>query len=348
MFLKRKLCIAGVFGGVLFFMIVSHTIQKNSLVPEMDEAAHSTARTSTQTQIKTVTEMSQHHLCSCPACITDQGVSEWFDQRFDDKQQPYLSAGVNQIDPDSLKWWLGLQKSSNGHINEIIEKMFTVISPPGIKQMSQPSQCQKCAVVGNSGNLLQSKYGAMIDSHSFVFRMNKAKTLGFEQHVGNKTTHHIMYPESAVDLAPGVHLVLLPFKLRDLEWVTSALSTGEVKSTYMKVKELVQADKDKVMVVNPSFFKYTHDRWTEHHGRYPSTGMLAVVFALHLCDEVSVFGYGADSQGNWHHYWEDNKYAGAFRKTGVHSGDFERDVILKLDAEGKIKLYPKVESKAGK
>lgn len=54
-------------------------------------------------------------------------------------------------------------------------------------------------------------------------------TSGFEQHVGNKTTHHIMYPESAVDLAPGVHLVLLPFKMRDLEWVTSALSTGEIK-----------------------------------------------------------------------------------------------------------------------
>lgn len=42
-----------------------------------------------------------------------------------------------------------------------------------------------------------------------------------------------------------------------------------------------------VIVVNPSFFKYTHDRWTEHHGRYPSTGMLAIVFALHLCDEVN-------------------------------------------------------------
>lgn len=59
-----------------------------------------------------------------------------------------------------------------------------------------------------------------------------------------------------------------------------------------------------------------------------------------------MFGYGADSQGNWHHYWENNKYAGAFRKTGVHSAEFEREIILKLDAEGKIKLYPKVESKA--
>lgn len=63
----------------------------------------------------------------------------------------------------------------------------------------------------------------------YFYRMNKAMTLGFEKHVGNKTTHHIMYPESAVDLAPGVNLVLLPFKLRDLEWVSSALSTGEIK-----------------------------------------------------------------------------------------------------------------------
>ncbi|XP_053508873.1 ST3 beta-galactoside alpha-2,3-sialyltransferase 8 [Ictalurus furcatus] len=346
MLLKKKLCIGALFCGVLFFMIASHSIQ-NSFKRDMLDAAHSTAKTlrKTQTQTKTVTETSQHRSCSCTTCIKDSGVSEWFKQRFDYKQEPYLTAEENQIDPDSLKWWLGLQQSANQSISEIIEKMFTVISRP-VKSIHQPSQCRKCAVVGNSGNLLQFKYGHMINSHSIVFRMNKAMTSGFEQHVGNKTTHHIMYPESAVDLAPGVHLVLLPFKMRDLEWVTSALSTGEIKRTYMRVKEFVQADKDKVIVVNPSFFKYTHDRWTEHHGRYPSTGMLAIVFALHVCDEISVFGYGADSQGNWHHYWENNKYAGAFRKTGVHSAEFEREIILKLDAEGKIKLYPKVESKA--
>ncbi|XP_026999609.1 ST3 beta-galactoside alpha-2,3-sialyltransferase 8 [Tachysurus fulvidraco] len=334
MLLKKKLCIVALFGGILFFMIASHTIHKNSF--DMDTAAHSSART--------LTEIGKRRSCSCSNCIKDLGVSPWFDQRFDYKQQPYLSDRENQIDPVSLKWWQGLQSSANISFNETIKKMFTVISPPVKKSHSR--QCQKCAVVGNSGNLLQSKYGALIDSHSTVFRMNKAVTLGFEQYVGNKTTHHIMYPESAVDLAPGVHLVLLPFKSRDLEWLTSALSTGKIKTTYMRVKELVQADKDKVMVVNPSFFKYTHDRWTEQNGRYPSTGMLAIVFALHLCDEVSVFGYGADSQGNWHHYWEENKHAGAFRKTGVHSADFEREIILKLHSEGKIKLYPKEQRKS--
>lgn len=60
-------------------------------------------------------------------------------------------------------------------------------------------------------------------------RMNKAVTRGFEEDVGNRTTHHFLYPESAVDVEHGVSLVLLPFKLRDIEWLTSALSTGQVK-----------------------------------------------------------------------------------------------------------------------
>lgn len=59
--------------------------------------------------------------------------------------------------------------------------------------------------------------------------MNKAVTRGFEKDVGNRTTHHFVYPESAVDVGRGVSLVLLPFKLRDIEWLTSALSTGKVK-----------------------------------------------------------------------------------------------------------------------
>ncbi|KAF5908725.1 CMP-N-acetylneuraminate-beta-galactosamide-alpha-2,3-sialyltransferase 2-like, partial [Clarias magur] len=284
MLLKKKLCITALFCGVLFFMIASYTIQKNSFLIYIHEPARSTPRTyrNTQTQIKT--ELWQNRSCRCQTCITDKGISKWFDQRFDPKQQPYLSFKKYQIDAESLQWWLSLQRSPIGSVNETIKKMFTVISDPA-NQTRQPVQCQKCAVVGNSGNLLKYKYGALIDSHPIVFRMNKAMTWGFEQYVGNKTTHHIMYPESAVDLSPGTHLVLLPFKLKDLEWVASALSTGEIKMTYMRVKELVQADKDKVIVVNPSFFKYIHDHWTEHHGRYPSTGMLAIVFALHLCDE---------------------------------------------------------------
>lgn len=108
MLLKKKLCICALFCGVLFFWVASYTLQKNYFLPAMNKVAQSTDRTLSvmQTQTRTVTELSQHRSCGCPTCITDQGVSEWFDKRFDKTQQPYLSPKENQIDPVSLKWWL--------------------------------------------------------------------------------------------------------------------------------------------------------------------------------------------------------------------------------------------------
>lgn len=281
----------------------------------------------------------QERSCSCDSCVSNVESSDWFSQRYDPKQQPILTQN-HTIDPSSLQWWKSLQRSGNGRgIQEVMSELFSVIAPPTVDLKPHPLVCRKCAVVGNSGRLSKSGYGHIINSHQFVIRMNKAVVSGYEADVGNKSTHHFLYPESAVDLRPGVSLVLLPFKIRDMEWVRSALSTGDIKMTYMRVRDRVEADKDKVLVLNPGFFKYVHDRWTQRHGRYPSTGMMALIYALHTCDQVSVFGFGADSEGNWHHYWEQNRFAGAFRKTGVHNADYESEIIHQLNKEGKITLY---------
>jgi len=45
-----------------------------------------------------------------------------------------------------------------------------------------------CAVVGNSGILLNSSHGRAIDQHEMVMRINNARTVGFESFVGGKTT----------------------------------------------------------------------------------------------------------------------------------------------------------------
>nr|XP_046237012.1 ST3 beta-galactoside alpha-2,3-sialyltransferase 8 [Scatophagus argus] len=371
MLLRKKVCVAGVIAGVLLLMLASQSIQRKQFLPlslplPINQATPTSRETVptvpppdltpepprtlpppsiVQSEEEKPLEDSQDGLthkrpCGCvESCISDLGKSDWFSQRYDPKQQPVLR-DTDNFDPDALKWWLNLQRSGNDQtIEKIMSEMFQVIASPTVDFSPLPSRCRSCAVVGNSGKLLHSGHGPLIDSYDSIIRMNKAVTRGFEKDVGNRTTYHVLYPESAVDIKHGVSLVLLPFKLRDLEWLTSALSTGTVKMTYMRVKERVQADKDKVLVVNPMFFTYVNDRWNERHGRYPSTGMLAIIFALHICDQVSVFGYGADQQGNWHHYWEENRYAGAFRKTGVHSADFETQVIHQLAKEGKISLH---------
>ncbi|KFP91142.1 CMP-N-acetylneuraminate-beta-galactosamide-alpha-2, 3-sialyltransferase 2, partial [Apaloderma vittatum] len=170
-------------------------------------------------------------------------------------------------------------------------------------------------------------------------RMSKAKTAGFELDVGMRTTHHFMYPESAVNLGPGVHLVLVPFKPLDLQSAPRSLLASGFCSTYVRVKQFIEADRNKVLILSPAFLKYIHDNWTQQQGRYPSTGFTALLFALHACQQVSVFGFGADSEGNWHHYWEKNRWPGAFRRTGVHNADIEFRVIERLAAEGKILFY---------
>ncbi|KAM9813216.1 ST3 beta-galactoside alpha-2,3-sialyltransferase 8 [Neosynchiropus ocellatus] len=378
MLIKRKLWVIVVIAAIVFLMLATQTMHRRhfsatlaTLASQAEPNTEETAReagalTKVRPQSATDDDQASHEkrkpeeavdekaevmgdadsleenerTCGCPnSCMSDVNGFDWFAKHFDPNQQPVVRE-TNNFDPDALKWWLGLQRSGTDHtIYEIIDKMFTVIAPPALEFKPEPSRCRDCAVVGNSGNLLGSGNGKLINSFSSIIRMNKAMTKGFESDVGNRTTYHIMYPESAIDLEPGVSLVLLPFKLRDLEWLTSALSTGEIHTTYMRVKNLVKADKDKVLVVNPEFFKYVNDRWTERHGRYPSTGMLALIYALHVCDQVSVFGYGADKEGNWHHYWEQNRNAGAFRKTGVHSADYETQVIQQLAKDGKIDLH---------
>ncbi|KAK3273492.1 hypothetical protein CYMTET_18283 [Cymbomonas tetramitiformis] len=49
-------------------------------------------------------------------------------------------------------------------------------------------QFKTCAVVGNSGLLLNAKHGSEIDQADMVIRFNGAPTKGIENHVGSKTT----------------------------------------------------------------------------------------------------------------------------------------------------------------
>uniref|UniRef100_A0A672HYV4 CMP-N-acetylneuraminate-beta-galactosamide-alpha-2,3-sialyltransferase 2 n=1 Tax=Salarias fasciatus TaxID=181472 RepID=A0A672HYV4_SALFA len=278
----------------------------------------------------------QQKTCACPRCVGDPGVSDWFDENYDPDISPVWTRENIQLPSDVYYWWV-----VSDHVISPIQ-LYNPLVIPGRSPYGSwdPGRCLRCAVVGNSGNLRGAGYGATIDEHNYIMRINLAPTVGYEEDAGSHTTHHFMYPESAKNLAANVSFVLVPFKTLDLVWITSALSTGQIRFTYAPVKQFLRVDKDKVQIFNPAFFKYIHDRWTRHHGRYPSTGMLVLFFALHVCDEVNVFGFGADSRGNWHHYWEQNRYSGEFRKTGVHDADYEAQIIERLAKAGKITVFP--------
>ncbi|XP_034748021.1 CMP-N-acetylneuraminate-beta-galactosamide-alpha-2,3-sialyltransferase 1-like [Etheostoma cragini] len=274
--------------------------------------------------------------CACERCLSED--DPWFMKRFNKSVEPFLSANYNLSD-DDFNWWKGLwgEKTSFTTFRKILDKVFLMIPHSPHVLESSPDRCRTCAVVGNSGNLRNSHYGPLIDFHDIIIRINAGAIKGFEADVGTRTTHRIMYPESSVDLSDTTHLVLAPFKSIDFEWLLDALNAGYNKRPEWEVIRKITANKDLVMILNPVFMRYVHDMWLDKEGFYPSTGFLALVLALHMCDEVSVFGYGADSDGNWSHYWEE--LVDKLVKTGGHPGNTEYKMIQKLHEQQKLKFH---------
>ncbi|KAL0994811.1 hypothetical protein UPYG_G00127450 [Umbra pygmaea] len=173
---------------------------------------------------------------------------------------------------------------------------------------------------------------------SLYLQMNRAPTSGYEVDVGSRTTHHVMYPETAQDVDNITSLVLLPFKILDLQWLPGAVTTGtNITFSYTNLRPKINANKDLVKVVNPAFMKYIHEVWLDYQGSYPSTGFMALILALHICDQVNVYGFGKDRDGNWHHYFEPLAYKNL--GTGPHPGDYEYNVTMKLSEINKLQIY---------
>ncbi|KAI4876882.1 hypothetical protein NFI96_016842 [Prochilodus magdalenae] len=185
-----------------------------------------------------------------------------------------------------------------------------------------PHRCRTCAVVGNSGNL--------IGSHLLSLGMNKGPTKGYEKDVGTKTTHRAIYPESATDLDNSTHLVLVPFKILDLQWLISIFTTKHITRSALCLLL-------KVMILHPEFIKYVYESWLKKQGAYPSTGFIMLVLSLHICDQVNVFGFGATEGGDWHHYYE-KRYHHHLNK-GKHRGGAEYNITLTLLSKHKIQMF---------
>ncbi|XP_042362500.1 CMP-N-acetylneuraminate-beta-galactosamide-alpha-2,3-sialyltransferase 1-like [Plectropomus leopardus] len=271
-------------------------------------------------------------LCACPRCLTES--DPWFRELIKASPQPFLSKIFTPLE-DDFNWWKGMQGERRNFTfyKTTLAKLFKIFPPfPNVVEAS-PDRCRTCAVVGNSGNLKGSRYGPLIDYHDIVIRMNHGRTKGYEADAGTRTTHHVMYPESAITLDNTTHLVLFPFKMSDFLWLLKKFDTG--KNSAGNSKRI--ANKDLVMILNPAFMKYVHEIWLEKKGKYPSTGFLTVALSLQICDEVRVFGFGADSEGNWSHYFEVLKLK--MLRTGPHAGGHEYEVIQQLQEKKKIVFF---------
>ncbi|KAG9281345.1 CMP-N-acetylneuraminate-beta-galactosamide-alpha-2,3-sialyltransferase 1-like [Astyanax mexicanus] len=276
--------------------------------------------------------------CGCIQCIKAAEEDSWFAQRYNSQVPKLLSTKNSRLSTNTSNWWQSLQ-AKHGDVNysAVVEALFSLFPDEDHYSDSGPDRCRMCALVGNSGNLERSYYGPLIDAHDFVIRMNEGPTEGYEKDVGSKTTHRAVYPESAVEMDNSTHLLLVPFKILDLQWLISVFTTKHITRTYMPVKSTIQANKNKVMILHPEFMRYVYESWLLKHGVYPSTGFIMLVFSLHICDQVNVFGFGARKDGNWHHYFDKRHLI--FMNTGKHRGSVEYNITQTLHQKNIIQIY---------
>uniref|UniRef100_A0A667XYV4 CMP-N-acetylneuraminate-beta-galactosamide-alpha-2,3-sialyltransferase 1 n=1 Tax=Myripristis murdjan TaxID=586833 RepID=A0A667XYV4_9TELE len=274
-------------------------------------------------------------VCACQKCLSEES-DPWFTKNFNQSVQPFLTKKYSTPENSEVTFLVWSVFTS---YTEVVDKLFEIIPDKDHNTQPRPDKCRSCAVVGNSRNLRGSHYGALIDSHDIIIRINRGPTQGYETDVGARTTHRVMYPESAMDLGNTTHLVLFPFKTMDLRWLVSVLTTGTfTMKSYTAVTAKIKANKDLVMVLSPAFIKYIHEVWLDNPAHtYPSTGFMTVVLSLHMCDEVSVFGFGVDRDGNWSHYFEELRNKNL--KTGPHHGQDEYKVIQQLSDLHKIQMH---------
>ncbi|KAG6477170.1 hypothetical protein ZIOFF_066422 [Zingiber officinale] len=199
-----------------------------------------------------------------------------------------------------------------------------------------------CAVVGNSGVLLNADHGDLIDAHHLVIRLNNARIIGYQRHVGAKTSlsfinsnvlHACALLEGCFchpygDLVPVVFYICQPAHFIEYMICNSthkspllvtdgrfdALCSRIVK--YYSLKLFVEETGE-----SPSTWGTYHDeRWFHY-----SSGMQAVVLAVGICDKVSIFGFGKSPQAR-HHYHTNQK-----RELDLHDYlaeyEFYRDLI---------------------
>ncbi|XP_071818584.1 CMP-N-acetylneuraminate-beta-galactosamide-alpha-2,3-sialyltransferase 1-like isoform X2 [Apostichopus japonicus] len=276
---------------------------------------------------------------SCKRLWEKTNNSQWFHEKFVTRTKPLWDWSNLNLSTEVFDWWNNIQPGSES-LPEVMELAKTLLPPGGRAKiercLSLSHTCCRCAVVGNSANILDSKYGEFIDAHNFVLRMNKCPTETFEEDVGRRVTHYIAYPESYYqEYLKNASLLFIPFKAADLLWLRNYLSFAK------KPPDKKALDISRVKLYNPELMWNAKHIWGVGWGRYPSTGFLAAIFALYNCDEVNIFGYGPNRLGQWDHYYDDKEGESnsMFQMTLVHDSEAELQLLHHLDTIGKISLY---------
>ncbi|XP_050257200.1 sialyltransferase-like protein 2 [Quercus robur] len=152
-----------------------------------------------------------------------------------------------------------------------------------------PRQFGRCAVIGNSGDLLKTKFGREIDGYDVVIRENGAPIQNYSDYVGKKSTFRLLNRGSAKALDKVVEL-------------------DERRKEVLIVKTTIHDIMNKMIrevpIKNPIYLMLGGSFGSAAKG----TGLKALEFALSICESVDMYGFTVDpGYKEWTRYFSESR-----------------------------------------
>lgn len=170
-----------------------------------------------------------------------------------------------------------------------------------------------CAVVGNAGSLSTARWGAEIDAHDAVFRLQHQDahmTAARRPATGSRTTWWVVASRwtslaTRLDRHSSEHVLVVC----DRPFVYSCQNL------------LHERRWARVHMLNPLFYAAVQQLTG---GRIPLTGVVAVAVATRLCASVSAYGFSTDDPRACQYFWDCSQSDHAYnrRRGDAHFHDF--------------------------
>ncbi|EFJ35344.1 glycosyltransferase, CAZy family GT29 [Selaginella moellendorffii] len=191
-----------------------------------------------------------------------------------------------------------------------LDKLSKVLpdTPPFV-----PRQFGRCAVVGNSGDLLKAKFGREIDGFDAVVRHNGAPIENYTDYVGSKRSFRLLNRGSA----------------KALDKVAELDGTGkEVLIVKTTIHDVMSKMIKEIPIINPVYLMLGASLSSSAKG----TGVKALEFALSVCETVDIYGFTVDpGYVEWSRYFSESR--------GGHTPLLGRAYYQMMECLGLIRIH---------
>eukprot|EP00240_Pyramimonas_obovata_P004822 CAMPEP_0118940240 /NCGR_PEP_ID=MMETSP1169-20130426/30918_1 /TAXON_ID=36882 /ORGANISM="Pyramimonas obovata, Strain CCMP722" /LENGTH=416 /DNA_ID=CAMNT_0006884677 /DNA_START=84 /DNA_END=1334 /DNA_ORIENTATION=- len=234
----------------------------------------------------------------------------------------------------------GLNKATCSALGGHCVSNFTLIK--SVDEFTSKFSWKKCAVVGNSGSLLASRYGAAIDSHDVVVRMNIAPVSGKELYVGKKTSVRMinskwvrLYSQGSSMVGVGPKTTLLVRVVDQSRWFSllhryMSRRRPDVNVILLNTHNVRAATR----LLEAYRLCYQYNGRKFDGGTIPSSGFVLALSLTQLCDQVNVYGFGRPKfQGRlvpYQYYIERNADGSINNGSPNHAFTMENTVLREI------------------